>query len=140
MATTPESFEFELTDFDEARHALDEPPAGVREIANLTPGYWEARRRKTLPSDRALTGVAIDWLIALPSDVRPKALSDKFPRIVNQLAQWWSDRALAIEALKHLLADERGGRKGFAQEVADELSRLLDYALETPANSPAPSR
>lgn len=136
MATTPDSFDFELTDFDEARQALEEPPAGVREMANLTPGYWEARRRKILPSDKALTGAAIDWLISLPSEIRPKALCDRFPRIVNQLALWWDDRTLATDALKHLLSDERGGRKGFAQEVADELNRLLDHAMEPQASRP----
>lgn len=136
MSKPPDSFDFQLTDFDEARRALDELPPGVGEAACLEPGYWEARRRKTMPTDRALTGSAIDWLLALPSDVRPKIMCDKFPRIVNQIATYWNERAYAAEALKYLLIDERGGRRGFGQEVDAELHRLLDHALKQLPNPP----
>jgi hypothetical protein len=137
MVDTPsDSFDFELTDFDKAREALDEPPPGIREVEHQKPGYWEARRRRTLPSDKALTGLAIDWLIALPTDIRPKAMCDKFPRIVNQIAQWWGDRERTAEALKCLLADERGGRQGFPPDVTAELNRLLNHALRPPVNRP----
>ncbi len=134
MGKPPDSFDFELTDFDQARQALDELPPGVGEVACKEPGYWEARRRKSLPSDRALTGAAIDWLLALPGDVRPRLICDKFPRIVNQIATYWNDRAQAADALKYLLVDERGGRRGFGAEVEAELQRLLQHALQQPAN------
>jgi hypothetical protein len=130
MGPPRDSFDFQLTDFDQARQALDELPAGVGKVATLEPGYWEARRRKTLPSDKALTGATIDWLLALPNGVGPRHLCDRFPRIANQLAAYWSDRAHAIDALKYLLTDERGGRRGFGQEVEAELQRLLQHALE----------
>ena len=128
-----DSFEFELTDFDQARRALDELPPGVGGIARLTPGYWEGRRRKTVSSDMALTGFAIGWLLALPGDVRPKLMCDKFPRIVNQIAECWHDRARTASGLRNLLADERGGRRGFGVEVETELARLLQHALAQPA-------
>lgn len=134
MNKPPDSFEFELTDFDQARQALDELPPGVGEVACLAPGYWEGRRRKTVPSDRALTGFAIDWLIALPGDVRPKVLCDKFPRLVNQIAACWSERMHAVDALKNLLTDDRGGRRGFGAEVEVELQRLLQHALDPAAD------
>src|SRR5262249_48319981 len=130
VATPPDSFEFELTDFDAARQALDELPPGVLELAHAAPGYWEARRRKTLASDKALTGLAIDWLIALPSDVRPKVTCEKFPRIVNQIAERWNDRARTAAALGCLLTDERGGRRGFSGDVEAELERLRQHALQ----------
>jgi len=135
MGPPRDTLDFQLTDFDQARQALDELPAGVGRAATLEPGYWEARRRKTLPSDKALTGATIDWLLALPSDVRPKDLCDRFPRVANQIAAYWSDRAQAIDALKHLLTDERGKRRGFGQEVEAELQRLLQHALEQQVNS-----
>jgi hypothetical protein len=130
MSKPQDSFDFELTDFDEARRALEALPPGVGEAACFAPGYWEARRRKTLPSDKALTGGAIDWLLALPDDVRPKIMCDKFPRIVNQIAVHWKDRALAVDAVKYLLTDQRGGRRGFGAEVEAELHRLEEYAVK----------
>ena len=138
MSRPLDSFEFELTDFDQARRALEELPPGVGGIATLTPGYWEARRRKATPSDKALAGIAIDWLLALPSDVRPKALCDRFPRIANKIAAHWGDHAGAAAALQYLLTDERGGRRGFGLEVEVELRRLLRHALEQSANRSAP--
>ena len=46
------SIEFELTDFDEARRALDELPAGVAEMQRFRSGDFEGQRRKPLPSNR----------------------------------------------------------------------------------------
>jgi len=125
----PDSFEFELTDFDDARRALEELPPGVGGTASLAPGYWEGRRRKTAPGDMALKGFAIEWLLALPGDVRPKLMCDRFPRIVNQIAECWPDRAQTATGLRNLLADERGGRRGFGVEVQAEIARLLQHAL-----------
>ena len=137
MSKLPDSFEFELTDIDQARRALEELPPGVGGAATLASGYWEARRRQTIPSDKALAGTTIDWLLALPSDVRPKALCDRFPRIANKIAMHWGDHARATAALKYLLTDERGGRRGFGLEVEAELRRLLRHALAQPANHAA---
>lgn len=118
------SIEFELTDLSDARHALDDLPAGVRERKQLEPGFWEQRRRKPEPTDRALTGAAIDWLIKLPADVRPRALSEQFPRVANVLAQAWYDGAQGDALLRRLLVDDRGGRRGFPAQVEAELRRL----------------
>jgi hypothetical protein len=120
----PGSIEFELTDVSDARHALEDLPAGVREREQLEPGFWEQRRRKLEAADRALTGSAIDWLIKLPADVRPRELCEQFPRVVNVIAQAWYDGAQGDALLKRLLTDERGGRRGFPAEVEAELRRL----------------
>lgn len=138
MSRQPDSFEFEWTDLDQARRALEELPPGVGQAATLAPGYWEAQRRKSIPSDRALAGLAIDWLLALPSDVRPKVLCDRFPRIANKIAASWGNHAHAAAALQYLLTDERGGRRGFGLEVEAELRRLLRHALEQTVNRTAP--
>ena len=72
------TIEFELTDLSDARQVMDDLPPGVRELEKLAPGYWEQRRRKSLVTDRALTGAALDWLIKLPPEVRPRPCASSF--------------------------------------------------------------
>ena len=102
-----------------AKRPKSPPPSSALE--KLLPGYWEEQRRPLTPSDRALTGKAIDWLMALPAIARPKALSEQYPRIANHLAEHWSDLACTQLALMRLLADERGGRKGFSLQIEQEI-------------------
>ena len=115
---------FELTDFDDARHALDELPPGVGTVRTLEPGYWDSRRRKPQVTDRALTGAAIDWMLALPPDLRPKALCERFPRVANALATVWPDRAGRHAAIERLVNDERGQRAGFPHAIRMEIETL----------------
>ena len=129
-SSPPGSIDFEPTDFHNARRALDELPAGIREVAHLAPGYWEQRRRRPVASDRALTGTAIDWIIALPAATRPRTLCEKYPRVANQIAETWRDHARTAQALGHLLVDERGGRHGFPADVQLEIRRLQEYAQQ----------
>ena len=71
----PGSIEFELTDVSDARHALEDLPAGVREREQLEPGFWEQRRRALEAADRALTGSAIDWNLIATSALRSRRLA-----------------------------------------------------------------
>jgi hypothetical protein len=121
------TIEFELTDLSDARQALDELPEGVREREKLEPGYWEQRRRKALVTDRALTGAALDWLIKLPAEVRPKALCEQFPRVANVIADAWNDGPAGDRMFARLLNDDRGGRRGFPADIEQELLRLVDF-------------
>ncbi len=122
------AIEFELIDLTVARKSLDELPPGIEERKFLESGYWEKRRRRQLPSDRALTGVAIDWLLSLPEPVRPQRLCQAFPRVANTLAETWSDRSLATMTVEHLLNDDRGGsRRGFPDDVKPDLAVLYRY-------------
>jgi hypothetical protein len=120
------SIDFELTDFDEARRALDELPAGVVEMQRLRDGAagWESKRRKPLPSDRALTGETMDWLIKLPPALRPQATCEHFPRVANAVAHSWDDLGFSLQVIDHMINDYRGGRRGFPPAVQQELKIL----------------
>jgi hypothetical protein len=132
-----ETIDFELTDFALARDALEEPPAGLEEVARELVrerlGGWENQRHKPTPTDRALSGRGIDWLLALAPDLRPKALSDRFPRLVNLLAEHWDDATRRVELLDSLLYDQRGNRVGFPPAIRDELQLLRDAATQPAA-------
>jgi len=122
-----DTIEFEATDFDSARQALDELPPGVAEVQQLQPGFWEQRRRKPTATDRALTGAAMDWVIGLPPSLRPHATCEQFPRVVNAIAAAWSDRAFSTQLLDHMINDYRGGRRGFPDVVKHELVALHEH-------------
>jgi hypothetical protein len=93
----------------------------------VSSAHWKRLRRATLPTDRALSGQAIDWLLSLPSDVRPEQLVSQFPRIANALAQAWHEPSERQAALDKLFDDGRTGRSGFPREVHDELIALRDW-------------
>jgi hypothetical protein len=122
-----DAIEFEITDFDEARRALDELPAGLEQMQRKTPGYWESRRRPPGPSDRALTGTAMDWILALPAPVRPHLTCEQFPRVVNAIADSWEDVPRSTRVLDHMINDYRGGRRGFPATVQAELAQLMRH-------------
>lgn len=127
------AIEFELTDIDDARRAHDALPEGVDKLPELTPDYWVQRRRKPLPTDRALLGSTIDWMLNLPPSLRPRELCDRYPRAANALAAAWlgNERGAVLDGL---LTDRRGHRKGFPPEVRSELEALR-YAAANPARS-----
>ena len=123
-----EGLEFELTDIDEARRILDTESISQFDVATLVPPeHWKKHRREKLPSDRALTGAAIDWLMALPPSLRPQNLSRHFPRIVNALAEVWDEPEPCQAALDGLLCGGRKGRKGFPPAVHAELVALRNW-------------
>lgn len=123
-----EGFDFELTDLDDARRALDSESISQFYVAGVvSTQHWEKLRRGKLPTDRALTGRAIDWLLALPPALRPQNLSSEFPRIANALAEVWDEPLQLGAALDKLLCDGRKGRKGFPPAVRDELIALRNW-------------
>ena len=125
-----EGFEFELTDLEEARRVLDSESMSQFDVATVaSPAQWKRVRRHTLPTDRALSGRAIDWLLRLPAGVRPEHLSSRFPRIANALAEVSDDPEESRTSLDKLLGDGRKGRKGFPPEVHHELIALRDWMI-----------
>jgi hypothetical protein len=127
-----DALDFEITDFDDARRALDELPAGLQAVRRASPNYWEHRRRGMLPSDRALTGAAMDWIVALPPTIRPHTTCEQFPRVANAIADSWEDVPLCMRVLDHMLRDYRGGRRGFPASVQAELSTLMQHQQRRP--------
>jgi hypothetical protein len=123
-----DGLEFELTDLEDARRVLDEESISQFDVAGAaSPAQWKRLRRSSLPTDRALSGSAIDWLIALPPTLRPEHLPRRFPRIVNALAVVWHDADACHVAMAKLLDDTRKGRQGFPPEVRAELVALRDW-------------
>jgi len=123
----PSALEFQDVDLVDARKSLEELPAGVTERHDRDADYWRQRRRKPVPTDRALTGAAIDWLVSMPQEFRPKALGEQFPRIANRLAEIWRDRARTLRELEHLRDDGRRGRGGFSVAIDTEIRLLIEH-------------
>jgi hypothetical protein len=123
----PGSLDFELTDLGDARRILDLPPDGVIEAQQMAPDYWTRRRRSPVPTDRALTGEAMDWVVRLPTEQRPIVLCERFPRVANAIAQSWSKSDQCKSLLASLLTDQRGKRMGFPAEVQVEIDRLARF-------------
>jgi len=121
------AIDFEVTDFDDARRALNELPAGVVQVKTMRPGYWTDQRRQPVATDRALTGAAMDWVISLPPALRPHACCEQFPRVINVVAAAWDDPANSLQVLDHMINDYRGGRRGFPETVTLELAALLAH-------------
>ena len=126
--TPDEGFEFELTDIEEARRILDTESVSQFDVFTVVPpGHWQRLRRPKLPTDRAVTGQAIEWLMALPPTLRPENLSVLFPRIANALAEVWHEPEQCQAALDRLLSKERKGRAGFPPAVHAELVALRNW-------------
>jgi hypothetical protein len=105
------------------------PIAPVVDRTNWTCADWARVRAPERHRDRVLSDKARRWLARLPGDMRPNALSERFPRIVNRLAALWRDEGLIEILLLDLLTDARGGRQGFPPTVFAELEVL--YELHT---------
>ena len=123
----PGSIDFQLTDLEDARRTLDLPSDGLVEAQRLAPDYWTLRRRSPMPTDRALAGDTMDWIMRLPADLRPAKLCERFPRVANAIAQAWANPDHCEGLLAGLLTDRRGKRRGFPPEVQLELDRLGAY-------------
>ena len=136
----PGSIDFELTDFTDARHSLNQPPEGLIEAQRLAPDYWVERRRSSLPSDRALTGHTMEWVMRLPSELRPVQLCERFPRVANAIALASTDSAQEQRMLTSLLTDRRGKRRGFPADVHLELERISLSLPDAGTAVPAPSQ
>ena len=127
-----EGFEFELTDFATAREALDN--ASIELAAEAArpaePADWVRRRRPPVPTDRALAGATIDWMLRLPAALQPHHLADQYPRLANQIAATWSDRERCLQSLHGLLHDDRPGRRGLPHDLRREVEALHQHLAQ----------
>lgn len=95
--------------------------------------YWSRYRRPVKPTDLVLMPMAQHWLAQLPPDLVPRALADRFPRIVNQLVLRLPYPDELADYVDSLLVDRRGNRQGFAPDVLRDLLRLHEYFRRTRA-------
>ena len=85
-----------------------------------------AGRRKAQPATDLLPATR-RWMESLPSDSRPNALVAQFPRIANLIAVNWNNPRDCGAFLYTLLHDQRGGRRGFPQDVSQDILNLRLY-------------
>ena len=124
--------EFDATTIDAARAVLDEIPPDVAKVLESVPGYWRRNRQPPLATDRALTGLAMDWVVQLPAHVRPYQTTERYPRVINAIARSWPDAKARTETFEHLLNDRRIGRRGFPIDIEREIAALSRYARTLP--------
>lgn len=110
-----------------ARRAADRAERRLAEERATAMPDWKAQRAPERPQDQALAAHAIRWRDALDAGVRPVALEERFPRIVNRLALCWQEAALCDGVFESLLNDKRIGRRGFPAEITLELKALREY-------------
>ncbi|MDF3838671.1 hypothetical protein P3W85_37910 [Cupriavidus basilensis] len=118
-----EPLSFEFVTVEEAKQILD----GIVPAKDVPD--WAGMRRPSSPEAQSISVAALKWLAMLPPEVRPLALCRAYPRIGNQLAALSGDPAALSAYLGDLLIDRRGGRQGFPDGVALELSRLQEHLL-----------
>jgi hypothetical protein len=109
-------FEFEHISIEDVEESVER---------TAKPGSVKKSEGERLPTPPVTLGPAtVAWVAALPAKVRPTALAHQFPRIANRLCELWQRPAQCDVYFKRLITDERGGRKGFPSEVAQELVTL----------------
>jgi hypothetical protein len=126
----PGTIDYEVTSLEDARAAHDVLPPGVDPVLRVRPEFWQARRRASMVTDRAMTGRSLEWVMQLHPALRPWALCDRFPRIVNNISASWDDIEKSLAVFDHLLNDQRPGRRGFPAEVLHELEALCEHRVE----------
>ena len=102
--------------------------AAQSDLSPTQPDQNGARLRKANPAEYLLPA-SVTWLKSLPPEVRPVALATKYARVVNLLAQQWNDQDACCAYFCTLLADRRGGRKGFPADVRADIRMLQEYYL-----------
>ena len=122
--------DFEPVSIEAAREALDEIDAAMASM--LSPEYWARVRRKTLATDRALTGRSMKWLAELPEELRPVITMQRYARVINVIVDAWPNADDRDGVFENLLNDRRKGRRGFPIDVERELSALCLYASMLP--------
>lgn len=123
-----DSIPFEKISVDEAKEALK-----VQETKVPAPPEknWSPQRHTQSSGEVNVTKDVMAWLSKLPPEVRPRALAVQFPRIFNKIAALWAFPLQCEDLLNELLLDERGTRKGFPPDVAQELTMLKIHFIKT---------
>jgi len=83
-------------------------------------------RRKAQPVEVLLPATR-RWLDSLPKEISPRALAERFPRLVNLIAVNWNSPNDCCAFISSLLTDQRGGRRGFPGDVSQDIQNLRLY-------------
>jgi hypothetical protein len=127
--------EFEPVSIAQARAVANRLPGGVEALLDRTPHGWE-KVREPLPIDELkLKPTTIDWLRTLPQYAVPVETAAAFPRVLNRIADVWTDREELAAVWEGLFNDGRKSRRGFPVKVRTELETLR--ALAMPPAAPA---
>jgi hypothetical protein len=87
-----------------------------------------ARLRRANPFN-GLLPASREWIGTLPGPLKPNALATQYPRIVNLVAQHWSDPAACGAYLDELVNGGRPNRRGFPGDVHRDILGLREYFL-----------
>lgn len=90
---------------------------------------FESMRAPARETDRTLAMETRLWMLRLPPKLRPTALAESFPRVVNRIARDWSDNFMLEVCFEDLMVDRRGGRRGFPKPALREIKRLHHFNL-----------
>src|SRR5262245_20854008 len=107
----------DLTGYGSRRSRLSQPAAQV------TIGAVPAQAQPSA----LLTGEALRLLVKLSATVGLRELSERFPRVLNRIAELWSKPQQADRYFDELLLYSRGVRQGFPQSVLSEITSLRHY-------------
>ena len=113
---------FEKVSLQEAKEILD-----ARDNEGTSKPNWHEQRKPINPDDLKLQAATYRWIASLPREVQPRQLALSFPRIANQLACVWTDKAVCEQTLDALIMDDRGNRQGFPREIAAEIMALKTF-------------
>jgi hypothetical protein len=122
------SIEFEQVEPEAVARELNAPDEDTPDGPDADPlsiNFGRAKDFKPSAIERMLAGTTIDWLIAFPPELRPKALCDRFHHVANRLASDWSHKPRSAINVQALATDTRWGSAGFPALVQGELQQLL---------------
>ena len=121
--------EFEYVSIASARAVVNELPGGVTDMLDRVPGYWHRVRRPMARQDLVLLPLTMEWMRTLPKEIWPLQTGATYARILNRIAQAWSNREEREFVFEDLLNNRRKNRRGFPAPVREELQALQIFAL-----------
>jgi hypothetical protein len=121
--------EFEYVSIASARAVVNELPGGVSDMLDRVPGYWHRVRRPTARTDLLLLPLTMEWMRTLPKEIWPLQTGATYARVLNRIAQAWSNRDEREFVFEDLLNNRRKNRRGFPAPVKEELHALQIFAL-----------
>lgn len=127
--------EFEPVSIAQARAVANRLPGGVEAILDRTPHGWEKVREPLAVDELKLKATTLAWLRSLPQYALPVETASAYPRVLNRIADVWSDREEIAAVWESLFNDGRKNRRGFPMKVRTELETLR--ALSIPPVTPA---